>query len=170
MNCKPPTWFGKYWFTQVDQFSPLKLHCLAPNSTCQVILLCLLQFIQPDSLQPKEVVCLTIPGSAMLHQYDLGNYLRQNMLNFLFTPKNADSKSDRVAFRDYTQPGSPNIPDEYVFLHNRSQHHYGKSTYLFLNASVLNSYRELLIVLVLVGAQYWFPCCLFIFFCMLRDA
>ncbi len=78
-------------------------------------------------MQPKKVVRLTIPASAMLQQYALGYYFRQNLLPFLYTPKYADNKQDWV-FRDYTQAKAPYPPlqDNHVFLYNRPQHAGGK--------------------------------------------
>ena len=78
--------------------------------------------------KPNEVVRLTIPSAAMLQQYALGYYLRQNLLQFLSTPKYADPRQATV-FRDYSQQGAPVILDNVVFLYNRPQQAGGKGNY-----------------------------------------
>ena len=75
------------------------------------------QFIQPQDSE-KEVVRFFIPASAMLHQFVLGHYLRQNLLQFLTVPKYYDAKQVGV-FRDYTYEQAPAIPNSDVFLYNR---------------------------------------------------
>lgn len=98
------------------------------------------QFIQMVG-KPKEVVRLTIPPVAMLQQYALGYYLRQNLLQFLSMPKYADTRQV-VVFRDYSQPGCPAIPDNVVFLYNRPQQSGGKGRFQFkFSSEVLNDHK-----------------------------
>ncbi len=63
----------------------------------------------------------------MLQKFALGYYLRQNLLQFLFTPKYAENKEESQ-FRDYTEIKFPVIKEEDVFLYNRPQQSGGKGT------------------------------------------
>ena len=61
----------------------------------------------------------------MLQKFALGYYLRQNLLQFLFTPKYAENREEGQ-FRDYTEIKFPVIKEEDVFLYNRPQQSGGK--------------------------------------------
>jgi hypothetical protein len=65
-----------------------------------------------------------IPSSAMLQQFALGYYLRQNLLHFLFTPKYMDC-NHVFAYYD-GQGASRPVHEEDIFLYNRSQQAGGK--------------------------------------------
>ena len=68
---------------------------------------------------------LTIPSPAVLHKFALRYYLRQNLLQFLYTPKYADHRQEAI-FLDVSQSKAPPIPENEVFLYNRPQHAGGK--------------------------------------------
>ncbi len=64
----------------------------------------------------------------MLHQFALGVYLRQNLLQFLFTPNYAENRPEAM-FRDLTDPNTPVINENDVFLYNRPQQSGGKGRF-----------------------------------------
>ena len=62
----------------------------------------------------------------MLHQFALGYYLRQNLLQFLVTPKYSDVGKLENTFQDYTASPAYTIADSDVFLYNRPQQSGGR--------------------------------------------
>jgi len=74
-----------------------------------------------------------IPSSAILHQFALAYYLRQNLLQFLFTPKYADGGKPESTFQDYENTPSTPIPESDVFLYIRPQQSGGKGDKSCLN-------------------------------------
>ncbi|ELT88148.1 hypothetical protein CAPTEDRAFT_222074 [Capitella teleta] len=81
-------------------------------------------FIQRPNTAPSRIFKLTIPPSALLQQSALGYYLRQNLLHFVFTPKYMDSSH---VFCHYDGHGAAKpVPEEDIFLYNRSQQAGGK--------------------------------------------
>ena len=84
-----------------------------------------MQFVQPPG-PPSHTLRLLIPSSAMLQQYALGYYLRQNILQFTHTPKFTEQKPENV-FKDYSDEERPTpIPEGDVFLYNTPQQARGK--------------------------------------------
>lgn len=71
-------------------------------------------------------VQFVIPSSVILHQFALAFYLRQNLLQFLFTPKYADGGKPENTFQDYSESTSTPIPESDVFLYVRPQQSGGK--------------------------------------------
>lgn len=86
----------------------------------------LLQFIQKPTSLPVKKLQFVIPSSAILHQFALAYYLRQNLLQFLFTPKYADGGKPENTFQDYENSPSTPIPESDVFLYIRPQQSGGK--------------------------------------------
>jgi hypothetical protein len=80
------------------------------------------QFIQKPGSPPDACLQLLVPSSAVLHQSALGHYLRQNVLQFTFSPKYQDSGRPDGMFQDYTAPsGSNSAHDSDVYLYRPQQ-------------------------------------------------
>ena len=78
----------------------------------------------------------------MLQQFALGVYLRQNLLQFLFTPKYSENRPDAM-FRDYTEVNNSVIHDNSVFLYNTPKQSGGKGVvYVYLH--VVHALNQLL--------------------------
>ena len=65
----------------------------------------------------------------MLQQFALSHYLRQNLSQFVHTPKYMDNNQDHV-FLDYTQTPAKPMHEDYVFLYNRPQQSGGSGKFI----------------------------------------
>ncbi|XP_023246457.1 KICSTOR complex protein SZT2 [Copidosoma floridanum] len=78
-------------------------------------------FIQRPYRAPENVIRLSVQQHCLRHMGALGYYLRQNILQFLYTPKYTDPRQDSH-FQDYSQPEGSNkrVPERDIFLYNQS--------------------------------------------------
>ncbi|XP_066906429.1 KICSTOR complex protein SZT2 isoform X3 [Halyomorpha halys] len=77
------------------------------------------QFIQKPNSNPEDVIQITFPDYSYPYLGALSYYLKQNILQFLFSPKYIDT---RCQFQDYSQPegSQKRISDSNIFLYNQS--------------------------------------------------
>jgi hypothetical protein len=77
-----------------------------------------IQFIQKPGSSPDACLQLLVPSTAVLHQSALGHYLRQNLLQFTFSPKYQDGGRPENMFQDYAAPnGNYSGHDGDVYLY-----------------------------------------------------
>ncbi|XP_049806805.1 KICSTOR complex protein SZT2-like [Schistocerca nitens] len=78
-------------------------------------------FIQKPYKYPESIVKFSVPKHALQHIQALEYYLRQNILQFLYTPKYTDPRPE-YHFQDYSQPetSEKRVPETDIFLYNQS--------------------------------------------------
>ena len=78
-------------------------------------------FIQKQYRPPESVIRLSVQKRCLRHLGALAYYLRQNILQFLYTPKYTDTRA-HSHFQDYSQPEGSNkrVPESDIFLYNQS--------------------------------------------------
>jgi hypothetical protein len=78
-------------------------------------------FIQRQYRAPESVIRLSVQERCLRHMGALGYYLRQNILQFLYTPKYIDTRA-HSHFQDYSQSDGSNkrVPESDIFLYNQS--------------------------------------------------
>lgn len=78
-------------------------------------------FIQKPYRLPESVIRLSIQERFLHHIGAFRQYLRQNILQFLYTPKYTDPRSSSH-FQDYSQPdgSSKRVSENEIYLYNQS--------------------------------------------------
>ncbi|KAJ9595165.1 hypothetical protein L9F63_013523, partial [Diploptera punctata] len=78
-------------------------------------------FIQKPFKTPESVIQFSIQSHTLPHLQALAYYLRQNLLQFLYTPKYTDSRIESH-FQDYSQPelSTKRVAESDLFLYNQS--------------------------------------------------
>ncbi|KAJ8681967.1 hypothetical protein QAD02_017759 [Eretmocerus hayati] len=79
-------------------------------------------FIQRQYRAPESCVRLSVQERWLRHVGSFARYLRQNLLQFLNTPKYTDTRA-HSHFQDYSQPdnSSKRCPESDIFLYNQDQ-------------------------------------------------
>ncbi|XP_014220610.1 KICSTOR complex protein SZT2-like isoform X1 [Trichogramma pretiosum] len=80
------------------------------------------RFIQRQYRPPECCIRFSVQEPCLSHMAALGFYLRQNILQFVYTPKYTDTRPSSH-FQDYSQPetSSKHVPETDIFLYNQSQ-------------------------------------------------
>ncbi|CAB0036663.1 unnamed protein product [Trichogramma brassicae] len=80
------------------------------------------RFIQRQYRPPECCIRFSVQEPCLSHMAALEFYLRQNILQFVYTPKYTDTRPSSH-FQDYSQPesSSKHVPETDIFLYNQSQ-------------------------------------------------
>lgn len=78
-------------------------------------------FIQKPYKTPESVIRLSVQDRFLQYMGAFGHYLRQNILQFLYTPKYTDPRASSH-FQDYSQPegSSKRVPESDIYMYNQS--------------------------------------------------
>ncbi|XP_011497452.1 PREDICTED: protein SZT2-like isoform X2 [Ceratosolen solmsi marchali] len=101
-------------------------------------------FIQRQYRAPESVIQLSVQQCCLRHMGALGYYLRQNILQFLYTPKYIDTRA-HSHFQDYSQSdgSSKRVPESDIFLYNQS-HSSGSRGIACIAIAIVNEKGEII--------------------------
>lgn len=96
-------------------------------------------FIQKQYKSPESIIRLSVQSHCLAHLGAFGYYLRQNTLQFLYTPKYTDNRS-YSHFQDYSQPEGSNkrVRESDIFLYNQG-HSSGSKGIACIAVAIVNS-------------------------------
>lgn len=102
-------------------------------------------FIQRQYRAPESVIRLSVQQRCLRHMGALGYYLRQNILQFLYTPKYTDTRA-HSHFQDYSQQdgSSKKVPESDIFLYNQS-HSSGSRGIACIAIAIVNEKGEIIV-------------------------
>ncbi|XP_031787876.1 KICSTOR complex protein SZT2 isoform X2 [Nasonia vitripennis] len=102
-------------------------------------------FIQRQYRVPESVIRLSVQQRCLRHMGALGYYLRQNILQFLYTPKYTDTRA-HSHFQDYSQQDGSNkrVPESDIFLYNQS-HSSGSRGIACIAIAIVNEKGDIIV-------------------------
>ncbi|XP_066587997.1 KICSTOR complex protein SZT2-like [Prorops nasuta] len=114
---------------------------LARNPMCKLTPVDV-HFIQKPYRSPERIVKLTVPSHCLPYVGSLGYYIRQNLLQFLYTPKYTDPRA-HYHFQDYSQPEDSvkRVSESDIFLYNQS-HSSGSKGIACIASAITNPQGE----------------------------